>query len=463
MHEIATIICNFVAVTTQKLRPANFQTLWGRSPLQVDSKPREGNRGVLRHKKSTGSSETGRDTGDSTTCTASPSACINKGHELTVAPSEQSSNHSLSKVEHDLNPGPEPQYTEGLSKICHASDGTNDCLAVILTHDMVATLNDIFNGSRKVEKLEERCEDVSKEVNLARIFLDQSRGLLETVARPEETGQIEADMERADQTLRKASPRKERLEKELWIEKHNLEYSRARVENLLWRVFSDAQLLNETGQANESDSDSSINQNGATDKPSTHSDHSENTFLSIEDLHRLATSEEVERTRQTLQTLQETFDDRQDEYNRDFQEYEQAIQDGSCDLPQSDFDRIYVSNMRNLTACLKAAETEHRNVMARARALGIVENEYEQESDFVDQEDDGYRESHEAGMTAGVDRVFIDRWIETTVESADQENDLIEEADDWDVKTVGISDSISLVAEGRSRVRIDRWREACGF
>lgn len=35
------------------------------------------------------------------------------------------------------------------------------------------------------------------------------------------------------------------------------------------------------------------------------------------------------------------------------------------------------------------------------------------------------------------------------------------EADEWDAEEVGISDSVSLVAEGRQRSRIDRWQDAC--
>jgi hypothetical protein len=34
-------------------------------------------------------------------------------------------------------------------------------------------------------------------------------------------------------------------------------------------------------------------------------------------------------------------------------------------------------------------------------------------------------------------------------------------AEDWDAEEVGISDFVSLVAEGRQRSRIDRWQDAC--
>lgn len=35
------------------------------------------------------------------------------------------------------------------------------------------------------------------------------------------------------------------------------------------------------------------------------------------------------------------------------------------------------------------------------------------------------------------------------------------DTEEWEAEEVGISDSVSLVAEGRERARIDRWRKAC--
>ena len=112
------------------------------------------------------------------------------------------------------------------------------------------------------------------------------------------------------------------------------------------------------------------------------------------------TYEEVETSRQRFHTLQVKFANREAFYHCEFREYQEAIVDGSCTLPQSEFDRIFV---RNISCLMKAQK--------------IVGNDVAQESNFVDHEDDGYKESFEADMAAGADRFFINRWMELTEES----------------------------------------------
>lgn len=53
--------------------------------------------------------------------------------------------------------------------------------------------------------------------------------------------------------------------------------------------------------------------------------------------------------------------------------------------------------------------------------------------------------------------------MELTEESQTQDDDPLVESDDWDARPVELSDSISMVAEGRDRVRIDRWYTTCGL
>ena len=37
------------------------------------------------------------------------------------------------------------------------------------------------------------------------------------------------------------------------------------------------------------------------------------------------------------------------------------------------------------------------------------------------------------------------------------------EVDEWDAEQIGLSDSVSFVAEGSARKHVDRWREVCGM
>ncbi|KAI9877658.1 MAG: hypothetical protein M1830_003177 [Pleopsidium flavum] len=463
-----TLVRNFIARTINKLSPSSYQkrlqegstlTLPDEYSAAIDDKAATGASGNL-----------GSTTTTAKQCEASRPD-IGQAQQPAFSPAGLSTFKMLSEdndlaltIQNEDADATYPQYTDGPSRTVTSSDGSKDCLALLLTRDMVANLNNIFSGSGNVDRLEEKVENASREADLAQIFLDQSLALLAGMERTDEINVIKLDMERAEKTLQKASLRRDRLEEELCTEKHNLAYCRGRSEDVLRRVFSDSQLLDEKHLVDEERSDNGLSQSVPNDEHSVHSRKSEETLLSFDGLNRCATLEEVGKTRRNLQSLQDNFDGREEEYDRDLQEYQQAVEDGSCDLPQSEFDRIYITNVRNLTACLKVAETEYKDAMARARALGMIDNEFEQESDFVDQVDDGYRESHEAEMAAGVDRFFIHSWMDATEETEDPLDDPeVDDSVDWDVKSVEISDSISMVAEGPGRVKIDRWRETCGL
>ena len=137
---------------------------------------------------------------------------------------------------------------------------------------------------------------------------------------------------------------------------------------------------------------------------------------------------------------------------------------GTARSSKSEFDRIDLSNPRNLTAAIIEAEASHEYAKSQARALGIMGNDVGQESNFVSQESDGYRESLDAAICAGVNRDYIEAW---STEVGDRRHDYEDpeghRSDKWDAETVEISDSISLVDRGRNRREIDRRRKICGL
>lgn len=357
-----------------------------------------------------------------------------------------------------------PSFTDGPSRIVMTSDGTKGCLALLLTRGMVNDLNEVLSGTRKVNKLEYEVDDLGREITHAAIdlefFLADIEALSGSADKTVKEAKIKEDMKNAEERSQQAASRKKPLEESLHWEKRNLEYSHDKTQEVFQRVLSESRLLQvdeESAETGERALKSVYNTGpGRSEAPT----RSLETMISVEELNRRVTYEEVETRREHFHSLNDEFENREAFYDSEFREYQEAVEDGSCVLPQSEFDRIFIRNISRLTRALISAETAYENALARARALKIVGNEFEQESDFVDYEDDGYRASYEADMAAGVDRYFIDRWIEVTEESENQEEDPpIDETDEWDARAIEISDSISMVAEGRSRVRIDRWRE----
>ena len=365
--------------------------------------------------------------------------------------------------------GETPPYTDGPSRIIMTSDGSKDCIALLLTRDMVDNMNEVHSYTDKVIKLGAEVSELEKVVNHAEIdigyLVAEIEALPESPSKGDEEARINREMEEAKERAQQASRSKEISEKDLHWEQLNLTFARDSVQQIVDRVLFESRLLKIDDPVAETEQDKFERLHQSESHQSRCSMHSLETIVSIDELNRRATREEVEMTQQRFHSLNDQFETREAFYDSELREYQDAVEEGTCSLSQSEFDRILVSNMMVLTRTLIDAEAAFENALARARALKIIDNDLDQESDFVSHEEDGYRESREAEMAAGVDRYFIRRWMDATAACEGQEDgpsvDGID--DDWDARTVQISDSISLVAEGRSRVRIDRWRESCAL
>ena len=357
-------------------------------------------------------------------------------------------------------------YTDGPSRVILANDGTKECLALLLSHDIVEKLNQLRTLDRKVKTLQCRFDDADGDAVVAQAFLDQSEELITTSRNVEDQDRIRKQMVGACERLQEASKRRERIKDPLDTQKRNRAFSRNDWQEMFERVLLQAGLLEAIKEEDSMrrGSETSIAQS-VEQSSEAGSDASNGTVISLDQLNRMATYEKVQATEEWLHAVQDKFDTRRQTYDNEWHEYRQAVEDGTCSLSQSEFDRIDLFNVRHQTSLLINAEAAHEQAKAQARALGILGNDLDQESDFIDQEDDGgYLESLDAELLAGVDRDYIEGWCTEIDGHEDQETlqrQFTDAWDEWDAKTVDISDSISLVDRGRNRKRIDRWRESC--
>ena len=400
------------------------------------------------------------------------------------------------------------RYTDGPSKIVLANDGTNDCLAVLLTETMVADLKDMFTASCKVDTLKKRFKNAKRDTAYAQNCLESAQVLSEN-SDNDEHGQTHTDLEGLEDEVSVLSRTKNQLEKELEIYRLNLSFFHDQSENLFKRVLGEAGLLENCQAADGQHDGTNIeSEKVEADRRSDVGGESNESITSLESLNRRATLEKVYETRERLHTLQLQFDSRQETYDEDFRQYRQMVAEGACTLAESEFDRIELLNGQYLTRELINAEYQYQDAKNGAGALGVMGNDIDQESQFVSDYDDGYRESQEASISAGVNREFIEAWTDEVAEFSDdkgiyageklfagrgnavqesdaeeksdakRESDSVEqsiagegsnagevsdfdEADEWETKTVEICDSISLVDTGKNRRRIDTWRRFC--
>lgn len=307
---------------------------------------------------------------------------------------------------------------------------------------------------RKVRQVEAQISNIEDHIDR----LNWYKGNLDT---EDTAAQIELDIEHRKRELDDASKRKDALKWDLDIHDMNYECSRDQVQDMFEVILERANLLNLPEQDDDSVlSDHEMDRDGPVDTspPSIHSDC---TAVSMSELFRRGVEVELEGRKRVYHEMEDGFNERYKDLEKGLAEYHQDVKEGLCDLPQSEFDRRALQTFRQRTRDLIDAEALFEEVKSRARALGLLGNEWEQESKFVDDHDDGYHESYEAAATGDVNRDVIETWIEGVLEVDDVEIPGNAEMDEWDAQSIDICDSISCVDYTRNGARIDRWRDMC--
>jgi hypothetical protein len=156
-----------------------------------------------------------------------------------------------------------------------------------------------------------------------------------------------------------------------------------------------------------------------------------------------------------LQRADQIVHDWNDYYNSERHEFEARVREGTVKTTRSMFDGIMLQEQREATQALIKAEAGLEEARNEVRRLGVAWVGSDQESGFPDYDDDGYRESQEAAWATHVDRDRIHRWMDNEEDKSAQ----TPECDEWDAKTVDLCDSGSVVAQGKERTRILRWRQ----
>lgn len=351
-----------------------------------------------------------------------------------------------------------PQLTEGPSRVVMASDGTKDCMALLLTKRLITEFNHITDQTRKLGITEKELREVTSEAVTAGLEAKELRRELESTEDPNMIKDISENIETQTQIFKANSARRESLMSLVSVYRGNLKYEQDVFQNIFRRALKDANLENLSKVKIESLSPSGAVQDRQDSIAVSETDGS---IVTVEELLRRNVYEDVEETRQAVQERQAKFDNRKVSYERALEDFLCDLSNGDTDWTQSIFDCHGVEGTRRITRALIDAEADYASAVARAKALGVHINADDQESNFISDISDGYYESQEASMRGAVDRTSIQYWTESIVASQPEELEEPQEPDDWDAKTIGISDSVSQVDGSRNRKRIDRWREIC--
>lgn len=133
------------------------------------------------------------------------------------------------------------------------------------------------------------------------------------------------------------------------------------------------------------------------------------------------------------------------------------------DATVEDFDLRMLKHYQDLTRELIEAEAALAEAKAAALGAGLPVGQEDAASGFLDDVEDGYRVSFEAELAESVPAEKLDGWLSGIPDVASPNERTHAEVDEWETQTVGISDSISCVAQEVERRRIDKWRSGCGY
>ncbi|MCJ1463785.1 hypothetical protein MMC07_002394 [Pseudocyphellaria aurata] len=399
-------------------------------------------------------------------------------------PSEPSAGKSKSTLEYERPVGPQPsthhpseppqsvdaakenlrdcvQFNDSPSRMIVHHDGSAAYHALLLGKNLVVKQSDIQGYCRTRNSLNRKLEAIDTKVETIERNIYCAKELIKETSNDRKSNALAKALELEQQKLSSICQKRDNLEENLDILEMNLAFVKNESQGIIENALREANMLLPEP---DDDSISSIQDPTEHEQVSTAlSVRSSSTDISMEHTFRLALVDEMEEKRERFHMMKDAFDRRGLDAENDRVEYEQACQDGACDLPHSEFDRLALKILRDRTRDYIYAEWAYDEVKARARALGLLDdNEFEQESNFIDHPNDGYRESHDAAMTATIDVDSIEEWKAQIITSQDTQTfDENLEADDWEAKPIGFSDSISLVDYSRNRGRIVRWQEFC--
>lgn len=393
--------------------------------------------------------------------------------------------------------------TDGPTKLILANDGNKSCMAIIPSTDLTIRLQETIKESRKVSdaedayvpkiaKLRDMCENFQEEITdirsaIAR-FQNHSRHT-DVDLRVEGLHQRAIKLERKREWAGKKKDEYERLLKnKQTTQRSNVLYMLAYIEE----AFVDSKLIDPlppaapVGQTKSkiafSDTASyreafgldgnSQESSEALDEKSLQSQSSgipiweDPDYDLYEPAPTKATTDaeaviwRYESSMTRLRVMQQDFNGREKRFEREAwerMERQAAGEDVESDLT---FDHRQIHKTRELANRLTEAENLVEAAKTDAVAMGVQIPASDIESGFVDDVDDGYRISSEAREAATVDKGSIAKWM-AEIPEEDFEGMTDVDLDDWDCRSVAISESGSMVAEGSDRRRIDKWRSMC--
>ncbi|SMR51184.1 unnamed protein product [Zymoseptoria tritici ST99CH_1E4] len=389
-------------------------------------------------------------------------------------------------------------YTDGPGCLIEAHDGVKPCIALTISSDLSAKIQKMVISKRNFEAEKVRAKARSEAVKKFSSELRTAKVKHQSRIASEEARQSVPDEEKSDKisSLRQELEMLELLSENMTAVKTNIELNlSARADGLAAAQAAVSAYLEDAfvyAQLSEPDAGASpepVPEYDLQEEYQTLRDQMEEInggpparqTLDTSDDHlrankpvqtpaqeaMLQASTDLWHARERLQQAQNRFHAR-DEIRRD--EYQQNIEleeagQPTLDVSNEAFDCRWVKCITDMTRELIEAEDAVEQAKIAAREAGLPCEDDRQSSCFADDADDGPDGPFRSGDPDTSEHVAAEPrvldWFDSLVEAGDAEFMGAAEVDDWDYSEAGMSDSLSMVAQGSDRRRIDKWQQVC--
>lgn len=354
-----------------------------------------------------------------------------------------------------------PPYTAGPSRIISANDGTKDCLALLLTPNLVAALNQITHDILALERKDGALEEIESEITDLSCRADKAKETIRSSKYQERAEEMQLALEILRLKQQEAEERKIHLNIELVPLENSLKFSRAQSQAIFEEALLEACLLDPPEPASPPvlhDVDDDVSSGACSSAPSMY----EGTEPTPEQQLLREAHMDVVESYDTLRTYQARFEDRQADYEQKLADFQQAEPESEC--TRTHFDHQHIQHVQNLTRDLISAEQGYRTAKAKARVLEVAEDPHGLNADSGYLAYDGDRRSDDVSTEPDIGRERIETWSRGVL--SDQDAEILEDRerldlDDWNATPVEIMDSISAIDCDEYVDELNDWKEHC--
>lgn len=391
---------------------------------------------------------------------------------------------------------PQPQFTKGPARFIAANDGSEDCMALLVTDSLIRSLGDLFEDSLQLETKSAYLEHAKINAREAQASVDDAQQSLEkfkyslgNTEGQKRVQELQEVVRQRQRGLLKAGKRKDGLEEECRRVERSIALSRNHTLCVLNTAMKGANLLRQhtalspvsTG-GDESDHESEVSsQQGSMTSASE--EYTEPPLSESEQLRQVARGE-MEKRSHTLDIVQAKFDNQRRLYEENLATYQQGYEDGTFTFSRTEFDCRKLEYGQKLTRALINAEEAYDRAEEHARAVGAIGSSYGQGSVYG-QYEESLPDDHMASYIDQKDWGSVHDWLanipdaDTIQDPNSQDEVMVAEYDEsgegqdgpdsarwsedgqWDIPEAEIQDSASAIDYDFNRKNLDRWQQLC--